>query len=75
MERQGMLDAVRNSVAESYYYTGIAALSGRVMDALGAVPREEFVPKRHRKLAYQNTPLPIEEGQTISQPYIVALMK
>jgi len=74
MERQSMLDAVRESVRESAYYTGIAALSDPVLDALGAVPREEFVPRRHRHLAYQNTPLPIEEGQTISQPLIVGLM-
>ena len=74
MERQAMLDEVRASVRESSYYTGINALSDRVMAAMGAVPREEFVPRRHRKLAYQNTPLPIAEGQTISQPLIVGLM-
>jgi protein-L-isoaspartate(D-aspartate) O-methyltransferase len=74
MQRQAMLDAIRASVHDSAYYTGIEELSAPVMDAMGAVPREEFVPRRHRQLAYQNTPLPIEEGQTISQPLIVALM-
>lgn len=46
----------------------------RVLDAMGCVPREEFVPNRRRAEAYRDAALPIEEGQTISQPYIVALM-
>jgi protein-L-isoaspartate(D-aspartate) O-methyltransferase len=46
----------------------------RVLAALGAVPRQEFVPPRYRALAYDDHPLPIGQGQTISQPYIVALM-
>jgi protein-L-isoaspartate(D-aspartate) O-methyltransferase len=73
-KRQAMLDAVRESVLESASYTGITALSDAVIGALGAVPREEFVPHRYREQAYRNTPLPIEAGQTISQPLIVALM-
>ncbi len=44
------------------------------MDAMGAVPREAFVLPEYRHQAYRNTPLPIEAGQTISQPLIVALM-
>jgi protein-L-isoaspartate(D-aspartate) O-methyltransferase len=73
-QRQAMLDAVRHSVAESASYTGIAALSDDVVAALGAVPREEFVPLSQRPRAYLNIPLPIAAGQTISQPLIVALM-
>ena len=46
----------------------------RVQAAMGEVPREEFVPEALREFAYDDTPLPIEEGQTISQPYIVAAM-
>ena len=69
-----MLDAIANSVLESSTYTGRSALSTKVMEAMGAVPREEFVLPQYRHLAYQNTPLPIEAGQTISQPLIVALM-
>lgn len=46
----------------------------RLLDALRAVPREEFVPDGMRDFAYEDGPLPIEAGQTISQPYIVALM-
>ena len=46
----------------------------RVLDALRKVPREAFVPKALREFAYDDSPLPIAEGQTISQPYIVGLM-
>lgn len=46
----------------------------RVLAAMGEVPREMFVPERMREFAYEDTALPIEAGQTISQPYIVAQM-
>ncbi|MGZ3273286.1 MAG: protein-L-isoaspartate(D-aspartate) O-methyltransferase [Caulobacteraceae bacterium] len=46
----------------------------RVLEALREVPREAFVPKGLQEFAYEDSPLPIEAGQTISQPYIVALM-
>jgi len=46
----------------------------RVLDAVRAVPRHEFVPETLRQDAYEDHPLPIGEGQTISQPYIVAEM-
>jgi protein-L-isoaspartate(D-aspartate) O-methyltransferase len=45
-----------------------------VLSALRTVPREEFVPEKLRRYAYDDRPLPIGEGQTISQPYVVALM-
>jgi protein-L-isoaspartate(D-aspartate) O-methyltransferase len=45
-----------------------------VLDAMERVPRHEFVPKQHQAQAYADHPLPIGHGQTISQPYIVALM-
>ena len=48
--------------------------SPQVLDAMRAVPREAFVPEHMRKLAYQDSPLPIGAGQTISQPHVVALM-
>lgn len=48
--------------------------SSLVLDAMNAVPREAFVPGELQEFAYEDTPLPIDEGQTISQPYIVALM-
>jgi protein-L-isoaspartate(D-aspartate) O-methyltransferase len=46
----------------------------RVLDAMARVPRHEFAPERYRDQAYEDHPLPIAEGQTISQPYIVAIM-
>ena len=46
----------------------------RVLDAMSRVPRHEFTASRYRDQAYEDYPLPIGEGQTISQPYIVALM-
>lgn len=46
----------------------------RVLAVMGSVPREEFVPEALRAQAYTDAPLPIGAGQTISQPYIVALM-
>lgn len=46
----------------------------KVLDAMNAIPRHLFVDPRYRSQAYADHPLPIDEGQTISQPYIVALM-
>jgi len=46
----------------------------RVLEAMARVPRERFAPPELQHLAYQDTPLPIGEGQTISQPFMVALM-
>lgn len=46
----------------------------RVLAAMERVPRHEFAPEKYRDQAYEDHPLPIGEGQTISQPYIVALM-
>src|SRR5258708_8358807 len=46
----------------------------RVLDAMLRVPRHEFVPEPYRSEAYEDHPLPIGESQTISQPYVVALM-
>ena len=46
----------------------------RVLEAMRRVPREAFVPEAMRGRAYEDRPLPIEEGQTISQPYVVAVM-
>jgi protein-L-isoaspartate(D-aspartate) O-methyltransferase len=46
----------------------------RVLDVMRTIPREDFVPAELAEFAYDDSPLPIEAGQTISQPYIVALM-
>ncbi len=55
-------------------YIGQDAFSERVLAAIAAVPRHYFVPDELQDAAYDNGPLPIGHGQTISQPYIVALM-
>lgn len=49
-------------------------IEAAVAQAVGRVPRHEFVPRELRHLAYRDEALPIGEGQTISQPYVVALM-
>jgi len=54
--------------------TGRPAFDSRVMAVMGTVPRHSFVPAGELRAAYRNRPLPIGYGQTISQPYIVALM-
>ena len=53
---------------------GPDGISRAVLDVMGKVPRHRFVPERHKSLAYADRPLPIGDGQTISQPFIVALM-
>jgi protein-L-isoaspartate(D-aspartate) O-methyltransferase len=54
--------------------TGVFSLRPEVLAAMRQVPRKEFVPNFYKAMAYDNTPLPIGNGQTISQPFIVALM-
>jgi len=53
---------------------GRGVRSRLVLDAMRAVPREAFLPESLREFAYEDSPLPIEQDQTISQPYIVAMM-
>jgi protein-L-isoaspartate(D-aspartate) O-methyltransferase len=69
-----LLEEIRADARATANYTGRAAFSERVMQALGEVPRDEFVPPELGYAAWANRPLPIGLGQTISQPYIVALM-
>ena len=69
-----MIDAIRDDVRRTESYTGVAQLDDRVIQAMSNVRREEFVPEPAREVAYINRPLPIGHGQTISQPFIVALM-
>ncbi len=72
-QRQGMVETVR----ADFRLTGKGAddpSAQAVLDVLGRVPRHEFVPADQRAHAYENRPLPVGHGQTISQPFIVALM-
>ncbi len=74
IQRQSMVRAIHKDVVDTSRYIGRQALNARVMTAMGTVPRHEFVPSTAQSSAYENRPLPIGHGQTISQPYIVALM-
>ena len=69
-----MLDAIARDAQETGALTGRPEFSDAVMEAMRTVPREAFVPKAEAAFAWENRPLPIGHGQTISQPYIVALM-
>jgi protein-L-isoaspartate(D-aspartate) O-methyltransferase len=73
-QRAAMVAEIESDVRRTRGATGRDGLAGAVLDALRAVPRHEFVPASVRGGAYLNTALPIGEGQTISQPFIVALM-
>jgi protein-L-isoaspartate(D-aspartate) O-methyltransferase len=72
--REQMVAEIAATAREIAPTTGRFALDARVMEAMGRVPRHLFVPPVLRKYAYENRPLPIGAGQTISQPFIVALM-
>jgi protein-L-isoaspartate(D-aspartate) O-methyltransferase len=74
VRRMEMIKDIEQTVAETRYYLDKDKLDQRVMDAMAKVPRHEFVPDSQKPDAYLNQPLPIGYGQTISQPYIVALM-
>ena len=69
-----LLEQITADAWETRGYTGRSALSGPVLDAMRTIPRHEFVPAHGLRAAYANRPLPIGRGQTISQPFIVALM-
>jgi len=73
-QRMRMLDEIVRHTRETRLETGRAALSERVTAAMAKVPRHRFVPPTEERNAYRDRPLPIGSGQTISQPFIVALM-
>ncbi len=73
-ERSRMIQEIELIARQTRHEIGKSVLDPRVMDAMRRVPREEFVPPAARQDAFYNGPLPSGHGQTISQPYIVALM-
>jgi protein-L-isoaspartate(D-aspartate) O-methyltransferase len=73
-ERTRMVAEIAAMARETGAETGRPKFSDAVMGAMRKVPRHRFVPPMEQSFAYDNRPLPIGEGQTISQPYIVALM-
>jgi hypothetical protein len=72
--RQRMVHEIERTQREVAAETGSRRIDRRVLAVMAEVPRHVFVPKRLEDQAYENRPLPIGHGQTISQPYIVALM-
>lgn len=72
--RQQMISEIEGDVEITTKALNKKSFDASVIRALKAVPRHEFVPPDLRAQAYENRPLPIGHGQTISQPYIVALM-
>jgi len=73
-EREALVQEIQRQVLETRNELGTDQLAPGVTDAIRKVPRHLFVPDALRSEAYANHPLPIGAGQTISQPYIVAIM-
>lgn len=73
-QQERMLQDIRAELAYMRRFVGEGAFEPAVMEAMGTVPRQEFVEPDMRVFAFDNGPLPIGHGQTISQPSIVALM-
>jgi protein-L-isoaspartate(D-aspartate) O-methyltransferase len=73
-QRRNLIRQIIDDVRSTSMYLNKTALDEQVITAMSSVPRHSFVPKTYIRHAYKNRPLPIGEGQTISQPYIVAIM-
>ncbi len=69
-----LLATVARELAETAEETGVERLEPRIHEAIAATPRDIFVAPEQRAYAYRDTPLSLGHGQTISQPFIVALM-
>ena len=74
LQRQEMLNKIEDGLRTTSSYIDKKSFNMQVMQAMNDVPRHQFVSEEMRGQAYDNQPLPIGYGQTISQPYIVALM-
>ncbi len=74
VSRRAMVQEIRVIARDAARDTGRPTIADRVLAAMEKVPRHRFVPASEASAAYENRPLPIGHGQTISQPYIVALM-
>jgi len=71
--QQEMLEDINAEVRYTHSLIGKDALDPRVMEAVRKVPRDAFVPPNMKSAAFENGPLPIGYGQTISQPYALLL--
>ena len=74
VQRESMVKEIEADVQSTREQLGKRSLGPQVLEAMRRVPRHEFVSNGQRRYAYENRPLPIGHGQTISQPYIVAVM-
>ncbi len=74
MARSQMVSLIEEDVRSTRFYLDREVLDDKVLQILADVPRHEFVPDNKKQYAYDNRPLSIGHGQTISQPYIVAIM-
>ena len=74
MARAAMVEEIAAEVRTTRKHLGKDALDSRVMAAMGTVARHAFMPEANWSNAYENRPQPIGHGQTISQPYMVAIM-
>ena len=72
--RADMVSTIARLAQQTGATSGVSTFSADVLDAMNKVPRHAFVPKAIKPYAYENRPLPIGQNQTISQPFIVALM-
>jgi protein-L-isoaspartate(D-aspartate) O-methyltransferase len=73
-ERAAMVETIKDYARSHAGVLGQQGFSERVLDAMGQTKRHLFIPERSCSIAYADMPLPIGRGQTISQPFIVALM-
>ncbi len=72
-DRAQMIEVIAAHARRGYSRALAPEISAAVLEVMGRVPRHDFVPEKLRDIAYTDRPLPIGHGQTISQPYIVAL--
>lgn len=73
-ERRALFEEISSEAAATATWTGIDSFEPHIMEAMARVPRQKFVPPHEQPYAWLNVPLPIGHRQTISQPFIVALM-
>ena len=74
-ERAAMVETIKDYARSRAVVSGQQGFSERVLEAMGQTKRHLFIPERSCSIAYADMPVPIGLGQTISQPFIVALMK
>ncbi|HSQ18845.1 MAG TPA: hypothetical protein VLR92_00590 [Blastocatellia bacterium] len=73
-ERAAMVDTIRAYARFEAGYLGPQGISERVLEAMGQTERHRFIPERSCSVAYMDAPVLVGHGQTVSQPFIVALM-